>query len=249
MSHLSYTIPRILLAEDDLVFQKLVVSFLSNKGYEVVGVATAAEFWFQFEQFNPDLVLLDLMLPDGSGYSLVHRIRAVDKIIPVIILTGLDTISDRELGLTAGADSFLTKPVSFTELDAIVKRAIVRQISINQLYKGSLLLGRGTSIVHPSSWLLVESSKCLICPKGRILPLNPMEFDFLYALVSNDGKVLRQLLGDKTDKGIGDVNYNGALSTLVCRLKKRWLDISPKELPLRSLRGQGYVFSESISMS
>jgi two-component system OmpR family response regulator len=238
---------RILLAEDDVTFQKILVSFLSRLGYEVISVATAKDFWYQFEQQSPDLVLLDIMLPDGNGFSLVHRIRMVDEILPVVIVSSLYDASDRELGLASGADVFLTKPACLNELAAVVKRAIVRQIAIQQRYE-SILSSSDRIVSSGASWLLTEQSKCLTSPKGIILPLNLMEFNFLHLLATTNDSVSRELLSDQLGKSSDIAANDSALNTLVCRLKKRWRDMTHQDLPVRSLRKKGYLFAESIEV-
>ena len=251
MSHFSSKIFKILLAEDDITYQKILVSFLSKQGYDVVCVATAKDFWHQFKKINPDLVILDIMLPDGNGFSIVHRIRVINEIIPVLIVTALDGSSDKEIALAAGADSFLSKSGTLSELALIIKRCIIRHNAIERRY---LEIQHTTADCNVElsrvSWRLSKQSMSLTNSQGSSLSLNLMEFNLLQLFANIDSTVVsRQLLSEQLGKALSISNYDGALSTLICRLKKRWQDLTHQPLPLRSLRSKGYIFSEPLILS
>lgn len=114
---------RILVIDDTPHNVKLLVDLLGAKGYEVRGAANGEEGLKAVESFNPDLVLLDVVMPGMSGYDVCRRLRAIDatRLLPVVMVTALDPSEERIKGIEAGADDFLTKPIQSAELLARVR--------------------------------------------------------------------------------------------------------------------------------
>jgi DNA-binding response OmpR family regulator len=119
----------ILVIEDDTHIARLVQMHLSDAGYDVCVVSTAAEGRVRASRDDPDLIILDLMLPDGDGLDVCRRLRENRDHTPILILTARDTEADRVLGLELGADDYLTKPFGVRELMARVK-AILRRVEL-----------------------------------------------------------------------------------------------------------------------
>ena len=119
---------RIYLLEDDDSIRKLVIYALGSQGYEARGFDRPAEFWKAMEGPQPALILLDIMLPEEDGLSILQKLRAsaVTKKLPVIMLTAKNTEYDRVVGLDSGADDFISKPFGMMELVARV-RAVLRR--------------------------------------------------------------------------------------------------------------------------
>ena len=120
----------IYFVEDDDNIRKLVCYALSREGYEVKGFAVPSEFWNDLQENIPELILLDIMLPDKDGMTILKELRAsrVTKSLPIIMLTAKSGIEDRVTGLDAGANDYLTKPFSSKELLAR-SRAMTRNHS------------------------------------------------------------------------------------------------------------------------
>ena len=119
---------RIYLLEDDDSIRKLVIYALGSQGYEAQGFDRPSDFWSAMEGPQPALILLDIMLPEEDGLSILQKLRAsaATKRIPVIMLTAKNTEYDRVVGLDSGADDFISKPFGMMELVARV-RAVLRR--------------------------------------------------------------------------------------------------------------------------
>lgn len=116
---------RIYLLEDDDSIRKLVIYALGSQGYEAQGFDRPSDFWSAMEGPQPALILLDIMLPEEDGLSILQKLRAsaATKRIPVIMLTAKNTEYDRVVGLDSGADDFISKPFGMMELVARVRRS------------------------------------------------------------------------------------------------------------------------------
>ncbi|MGH3021704.1 MAG: response regulator transcription factor [Gaiellaceae bacterium] len=131
----------ILLIEDEEAISEPLAAALGREGFDPVVAATAAEGMELFERRSPDLVLLDVMLPDGDGRDLLRRIRETSR-TPVVMLTARGEETDRVLGLELGADDYVTKPFSMRELIARV-RAVLRRAGVKEEASPPFLLSVG----------------------------------------------------------------------------------------------------------
>ena len=178
----------IYLLEDDDSIRKLVVYGLQSQGYEAQGFALPSEFWRAMDAQLPELLLLDIMLPEEDGLSILRKLRAAapTRKLPVIILTAKNTEYDRVVGLDGGADDFISKPFGMMELLARV-RAVLRRAEPSGDAGG------------------VQIGVLYICPpqhivrvNGKNVQLTNKEFEILCLLVENRGIVLtRGTLMDK----------------------------------------------------
>ena len=178
----------IYLLEDDDSIRKLVVYGLQSQGYEAQGFALPSAFWKAMEKAAPELVLLDLMLPEEDGLSILQKLRAhsATKKLPVIILTAKNAEYDRVIGLDNGADDFISKPFGMLELVARV-RAVLRRAEPAANAK-EYVLGS----------LRVSPEKHLVTVDGQEVSLTYKEFELLCLLLENQGIVLtRNTLMDK----------------------------------------------------
>lgn len=186
----------IYLLEDDDSIRKLVVYALQSQGYEALGFELPSAFWNAVAKRVPDLVLLDVMLPDEDGLSVLRKLRSAfaTKAVPVIMVTAQNTEFDRVRGLDAGADDFISKPFGMMELVARV-RAVLRRsepsAAVREYRIGSLYL----------------------CPQrhqvqvdGKDIMLTYKEFSLLELLAENSGAVLtrdilmERIWGMETDR-------------------------------------------------
>ena len=131
--------------EDDMNIRELVAYALKTSGYEAIGFENAAEFYKGLKNGNPDLILLDIMLPDEDGISILKKLRARNehKDIPVIMLTAKSTEYDKVKGLDVGADDYVTKPFGVMELISRIKAVLRRSqksISTDMMVLGDIHL-------------------------------------------------------------------------------------------------------------
>jgi two-component system KDP operon response regulator KdpE len=174
---------RILVVDDERAIRRTLRVALSSRGYAVFEAATGSEALEKAVSSHPDVIVLDLGLPDMDGVDVIRNIRTRAK-TPIVILSVRDDISDKVQALDAGADDYLTKPFGIAELIARIK-AVMRR-----------LLPAGQEEVFRAGSLSVDVAKHEVSIKGRRIGLTPTEFDILKLLVLNAGKVVthRQVL-------------------------------------------------------
>jgi two-component system OmpR family response regulator len=174
----------------------------------------------------PDLIILDVMLPDLSGFEVCQRLREAGVNIPVIFLTAADTVGDKVRGLTMGADDYLTKPFSVEELAARVRSLLRRMGKAPELQVTSC----GDIVIDDDAHTVMKS--------GTPVDLSPTEYRLLLFLVKNAGKVLTrwQILDH-----VWDYNFEGEptiVESYVSQLRKK-IDTTPPTI-IRTIRSVGY---------
>jgi two-component system KDP operon response regulator KdpE len=177
--------PAVLIIEDDQRIRELVTRVLSNNGYDVSAASTALDGLQQIVQDTPDVVVLDMGLPDLDGGELLKMIRAITD-VPVIVATARSDDSDVIRTLDAGADDYLVKPFSVEQLEARV-RAVLRRFAVDDETSRIVIGG-----------LSVDPSARVAMLDGTRLQLSPKEFDLLAYLAEHRGVVVskRQLMAE-----------------------------------------------------
>lgn len=170
----------IYLLEDDDSIRKLVLYGLDSQGFQAKGFALPSEFWRAMDDEMPELVLLDIMLPEEDGLSILRKLRArpATKRLPIIMLTAKNSEYDRVIGLDHGADDFVSKPFSMLELIARI-RAVLRRAEPAQA-SGDFSLGL----------LFVSPDRHEVKVGGKDVTLTNKEFELLCLLLRNKGIVL-----------------------------------------------------------
>ncbi|HIE50410.1 MAG TPA: response regulator transcription factor [Armatimonadetes bacterium] len=174
---------KILIVEDDPAVVRSLQALLTTEGYEVVATADGAEALHLVEVEKPDLILLDIILPGLNGLQVCQQLRT-KVFTPVIMLTAKSDEVDKVLGLEMGADDYVTKPFSARELLARV-RAHLRRV---QVYEGEKAV-RGPLKVGD---IVIDEAAHEVTVKGRAVNLTPKEFDLLYVLAANAGRVIER---------------------------------------------------------
>jgi two-component system OmpR family response regulator len=197
---------RILVVDDEPNLADLVAMALRYEGFEVAVAGTGADALAQVTGFRPDLVILDVMLPDISGIEACRRMRARGEEVPVVFLTARDATEDKITGLTSGGDDYVTKPFSLEELIARVRVVLRRTRPAERLRYADLEIDDAAYEVRRG---------------GRLVELTPTEFRLLRYLVANAGRVLtkRQILDHVWAY---DFNGNdGVVQTYVSYLRRK----------------------------
>lgn len=225
---------RILLVEDEVALSEPLSFLLEAEGYHVVVLDDGQKAIDQFASINPDLVLLDLMLPGASGTEVCRRIRAVSD-VPVIMLTAKDAELDVVVGLELGADDYITKPYSSRELTARI-RAVMRRRAEAPAFDGNVLEG---------GRVRMDVDKHTVEVDGVTVAMPLREFELLEYLMRNDGKVLTR--GQLIDRVWGS-DYFGDTKTLdvhIKRIRSRIERVPAEPEMLMTVRGLGYRFDSS----
>ncbi|UCH58929.1 MAG: response regulator transcription factor [Anaerolineales bacterium] len=224
---------RILLVDDEPLITDSLTYSLRREGFDVKSVGDGVAALQEVEKFDPELVVLDIMLPGMSGLEVCRRIRA-NSTIPVIMLTARGEEIDRVLGLEVGADDYLAKPFSFRELLARI-RSILRRVELDRQTAHVQAATVGNLTLDPVSRRVFKSE--------QELQLSAREFDLLSSLMKNAGRALSrdELLADVWgDDWIGDPR------TLDVHV--RWLRLKVEDDPaspryIQTVRGHGYRFA------
>lgn len=222
---------RLLLIEDDVAIRTPLIRALRDRGHAVAAANTAMAGLQSALDDRPDLVVLDLGLPDLDGLELLKMLRAVSR-VPVIIATARDDETEIVRGLDAGADDYVVKPFTAMQLDARV-RAVLRRGGGDRAAKTELVIGE----------LRIDPARREATLAGRSLDLTPREFDLLHYLAARAGQVVskRELLTE-----VWQVPYGGADKTVDVHLSwlRRKLGESAQEPRyLHTVRGVGVRLS------
>ena len=221
----------IYLLEDDDSIRKLVIYTLESQSYSACGFDRPAPFWDAVSKELPELVLLDIMLPEEDGISILTKLRHDPRTasVPVIMLTAKNTEYDRVEGLDAGADDYISKPFGMMELVARV-RAVLRRG--NQENRSSEL---------QFGLLSVSVDRHEVLVNGQQVPLTYKEFMLLQLLLENRERVLtRELLLDRV-WGLGAERENRTLDVHIRTLRQK---LGPVGSRIQTVRGVGYRLAD-----
>jgi DNA-binding response OmpR family regulator len=222
----------ILVVDDETTLRETLVEVLEMEGYRAIPAADGREALARFREDQPDLVLLDLMLPELSGVEVCRILRA-ESAVPIIMLTAKDGEVDKVVGLELGADDYVTKPFSLRELTARI-RAILR--------RSEQAAGPQMPSLVPAGRVLVDLAGHRILRDGEVVPLKPKAFELLAFLVRNQGQVFTR---DQLLERVWGYDYAGESRTVDVHV--HWLRAEIEEDPatprhLQTVRGVGYVF-------
>lgn len=172
--------PVALVVEDESNILRFVRANLRASGYEVVSAKNGTEALAQFEEKNPNVIILDLMLPEIDGLEVCQRIRSVSD-VPIVIITAKDDIQDAVKGLNAGADDYITKPFAVEELLARIN-AVMRRAKSNVIQTPADKIRLGD--------MIIDLSQRQVIINNQAAHLTPTEFKLLTILASNPEKVV-----------------------------------------------------------
>jgi two-component system, OmpR family, response regulator len=218
---------RLLVVDDEAMILELLSGTLRFAGFEVVSAASGAEALRAVASSPPDLVLLDVMLPDGDGFEVAGRIRSAGPDVPVIFLTARDAVADRVSGFHAGADDYVTKPFSLEEVLGRV-RAVLRRT--RQAAPRSRLRVAG---------LELDEDAHEVRRDGTMIALTPTEFRLLRFLMVNAGRVVSR---DQILDHVWEYNPAGDGSVVepcISYLRRKVDQAEPRLI--HTVRGFGYV--------
>ena len=231
---------KILIVEDEVKIARFVTLELEHEGYEVKAAHDGRTGLGLCESWQPDLMILDLMLPEMNGFDVCRRIREAGSAVPILMLTAREEEADKVLGLELGADDYITKPFAMRELLARVK-ANIRRVSMAPAQppqSGSepgkrLDLGR----------VVVDLEGATVYKDGRALELTQREYDLICFLASQPGKVFsREALMEHVWNYEGYVGDVRAVDVAVRRLREKIEDDPASPKFILTKRGMGYLF-------
>ena len=222
----------IYLLEDDDSIRKLVIYGLESQGYEAQGFELPSLFWKAMGKQLPELILLDIMLPEEDGLTILQKLRSASatKKIPVIMLTAKNTEYDRVIGLDNGADDFVSKPFGMMELVARV-RAVLRRTE-----------PASSSTEYQVGPLYVSPERHIVKVNGQDVTLTYKEFEILCLLLENEGVVLtRSVLMDR----IWGCEFERENRTLDVHIRTLRAKLGEAGSCIETFRGVGYKLEGS----
>jgi DNA-binding response OmpR family regulator len=219
---------KILVVDDDPAIRNLISRYLSQQDYQVETASDGHSALEKFEQFNPDLVVLDLNLPDTTGLALCREMQSRTSVF-ILMLT---SEKDPKLGLKEGADDFVTKPFDLEELNLRIKAILKRQRNPVDTQPQNLTYGD----------LTIDPNRREVYIHGELIGLSALEFDLLYCLARKPGRAWRraELLQE-----VWDYEYEGeqrVVDVHIGQIRKKIEPDADQPSYIKTIRGVGYMF-------
>jgi two-component system, OmpR family, response regulator len=228
---------RVLVVEDEENIRQLVVLGLRYEGFEVAGAVDGKDALAQVAGFRPELIVLDVALPDLSGFEVCRRLRARGDEVPVVFLTARKALEDKLTGLTIGGDDYLTKPFSLHELHARIRVVLRRMRSDPETAQDRLRVAD----------VELDGDTHEVWRAGTPLQLTATEFRLLRFLLANAGRVVSkaQILDD-----VWEYDFNGTaaiVETYIYYLRRKLDKLGPPLI--HTVRGVGYSLRPPVEPS
>ena len=229
----------VLVVDDDPLISKMVKFLLTEEGFEVSTCSSAQAAFAMMEKRQPDLFILDVMMPQMDGFEVCKRLRSVNSDAAILFLTARSEMSDKLSGLQIGADDYLVKPFEPAELVARVK-ALMRRYHRTREAPHESNIKAGNLELHVSELKLVVSNRS----GGQVISLTPTEMKLLRSLMINAGRVVsRDILLDSI-WGYGvSTGDSQIIDVYIRRIRKKIEDDPANPYYVESVRGSGYRFN------
>jgi len=228
---------RILIVEDDLSTLRMLAASVEQAGYRVIAEQTAAAALDLARREHPDLIVLDLLLPDESGLAVCRSLRALGETrsIPILMVTSLDKPSDKVSGLDQGADDYMVKPVDVTELLARIRALLRRSQREPESSNGGAAICLEGFVIQPDRLAVTRDG-------SGAVQLTALEFKLLYQLASRPDETFSRSALQALVWGNGPGNTERAVDVLVNRLRGKLAELPGGAGIVRTVRGVGYRF-------
>jgi two-component system, OmpR family, response regulator len=223
---------RVLIVDDEPNIRDLLATSLRFAGYEIQTAANGAQAVSAVNESEPDIILLDVMLPDMNGFSVTKKLRSSGIQAPILFLTARDEVEDKITGLTVGGDDYLTKPFSLDEVVARIQAILRRTKTVDT-----------ESAVIDAGAVVINQDAHEVTIEGKLVDLSPTEYKLLRFLVMNPDRVLTkaQILDH-----VWEYDFNGDMGIVesyVSYLRKKLDPISSRPL-IQTKRGVGYIYKK-----
>ncbi len=219
------SLARILVAEDETSLNDLLQDALRMNGYETISAKHGLEALRLIREQKPDLVILDINMPQLDGFGVIEKLRNENNNVPVIVLTARDQRDDKSTGFGLGADDFVTKPFGLEEL--LMRVAAVLRRSKNTPTSGNILVSGDISL---------DISNYRVSVKDKVIETSPTEFKLLLYLMENMGRVLTREQILSAVWGLDFATDGAVLDTYISYLRKKL----GENANIRTVRGIGY---------
>jgi len=223
---------KILVVDDEKRIVEILQAYLERDGYQVIAAYDGRSALELARSNSPDLIILDLMLPEVSGWDVCRELRR-ESDVPIIMLTARDDTTDKIIGLELGADDYVTKPFDPKEIISRV-RAVLRRSDVKPVSKSTINVGE----------IMIDTNKRLVRRGDRNIELTPIEFDLLRVMAENPGRVYSRM--QLLDKVQGDAyeGYERTVDSHIKNLRKK-LELDPEHpVYIITIYGVGYKLGE-----
>lgn len=223
---------KILIAEDDSDIVEILRLYLDNEGFELLICQDGEEAFHTFEEKKADLALLDIMMPKMNGYELIKHIRELSN-IPIIVMSAKNMDSDKILGLTMGADDYLTKPFNPLEVVARVKSQLRRYYDLNSSISDEIsIISVGDLVLDPSNLSVIK--------RGEAISVTPTEFKILSLMMKTPGKIYTKMQIFENINGDYYESDDNTLMVHISKIREKIEDDPKNPEYLKTVRGLGY---------
>jgi len=222
--------PRVLIVDDEKNIRDLLEAGLKFAGFSVYSVGNGTEAVAVAEKAKPDIIVLDVMLPDQSGFSVTQKLRSMKIDVPVLFLSARDDRGDKVTGLTVGGDDYMTKPFSIDEVIARI-HAILRRTKKQEVEDSILEVGE----------IKINQDAHEVFVNGTEIDLSPTEYKLLRFLMTNANRVMSK---DQILDHVWEYDFNGEqgiVESYVSYLRKK-IDPLSKNSLIQTKRGVGYIY-------
>jgi two-component system OmpR family response regulator len=232
----------VLVVDDDVEIRNLLHDYLRKNGYRVTAVGDGKGMWAALEQGQPDIIVLDLMLPGDDGLTLCRSLRTRLE-LPIIMLTARGEETDRIVGLEMGADDYLPKPFNPRELLARIKSILRRTRTLPEN-----LRPEEARTIHFAGWTLDVATRNLRSPQGVVVALSGTEHKLLRIFLAHPNRVLNrdQLIDLMLSRDASP--FDRSIDVQVSRLRHRLGEGAREPSIIKTVRGEGYVLSVPVQV-
>lgn len=232
--------PHILIVDDDPKIRAGLAKFLGQQGLRVSVASDGKQFREKLASSKFDLIILDVMLPDESGLSLLRQTLA-GSAVPVILLTAVAEETDRVIGLELGAEDYICKPFGLRELLARIRVVLRREAAVDRNESA-----RHSTVFVFCKWTLDTRARTLKSPTGALVELTSGEYDLLQAFVEHPNRVLnRDQLLDLA-RGRTSTSVDRTIDVQVMRLRRKLEDNPENPAMIKTVRNGGYIFTPVV---
>lgn len=222
---------KVLVVDDKLEIRQLLKSYLAQEGFDVLTAKDGQEALFVARQSKPDLIILDLMMPEMSGFDFIRSFTRQSE-TPIIVLTARLDETDKVTGLELGADDFVTKPFSPRELTARV-RAVLRRVEKQE---------RSTQVLRAGE-IALDREAHLVTVAGNLIDLTPSEFELLATLMSAPGRAFTRLELLERLQGTAFEGYERTIDVHIRNLRSKIEVDASNPKYIETVYGTGYRFA------
>ncbi len=222
---------RILIAEDEADIRNILKLYLESEGFEVVQACDGGQALRMAQQEMPDLILLDVMMPNMDGFAVTQALRQYSQ-VPILILSARSQDADKILGLNLGADDYIAKPFNALEVVARVKA---------HLRRGQ----QGAASVINVNGLSLNAETCTVTKEGTLLALTPTEYKLLSVFMRSPGRIFTKVQLSEAINGEYFESDENTIMVHISKLRDKIEDNPRKPARLVTIRGLGYRFEKT----